>query len=113
MQPLPEPERVRAIVGEQPDTAAIVDLLRRAAQAARAMTCGAGFDVAGTAVEPDIAELLVRSVATSLLNPESALSGTGLPFSAHPGTFSDWSEADLTVLEGYRNQRAGQMNTAP
>ncbi len=111
MQPLPEPELVRAIVGDQPDTAVIVHLIRRAAEAARDMTSGAGFDATGTAVEPDIGEILVRSVATSLLNPESALSETALPFSAHPGAFPDWSEADLRVLERYRDQQAGRINT--
>lgn len=105
MQPLPGPELVRAIVGDRSDTSTLADLLGHAAQAARTLTLGAGFSAAGTMVEPDIAEILVRSVARSLLNPELPLSCAAPPFTGRPGTFPDWTDADVAVLDGYRALR--------
>ena len=109
MQPLPGPDPVRALIGSsfldaRPDAAGIGELIGCAARAARAVTGGAGFDRAGTEVDPEIAEILVRSVARSLLNPELSLAESEPPFTGRPGSFPSWSDADFVVLQGYRDR---------
>ena len=64
----------------------------------RTYTRGAGFTPEG--VEPDLAAILVASVVRAVLNPESALSSAPW-FAGSPGTFGDWTTAELQILEEY------------
>jgi hypothetical protein len=104
MQPLPEPSAVLPLLGaagagEEPGVAR---LLAHAAAAARNVTRGVGFGADGTTVEPEIADVLVRGVVRSLLNPELPLAAGEAPFGSRPGSFADWSDADFVILARYR-----------
>ena len=93
MQPFPEPSAVLTLVrssgvGEE---TSIFPLLAQAAErdAAHTLTGGAGFGADGATVEPEIADILVRSVARSLLKPQLSLAAADGPFSARSGGFTD------------------------
>jgi len=109
MQPLPEPGAVLPLVRSAgiADEAAVRRMLGLAADAARTLTGGVGFGADGASVEPEIAGVLVRSVARSLLNPELSTAAAAGSFSASPGAFADWSDADFVLLERYRARRPG------
>src|SRR4051812_33511999 len=104
MQSLPDP---RAVISSLPSSwsgshAGVAKLLDRAAAAARHHTGGSGFNADGSAVEADLADLLVQSVRRALVNPELSLVGEGEAFGLRPGSFADWSYEEYAVLERYR-----------
>ncbi len=72
--------------------------VRRATALARAHTNGRGFSARGDVVASDLAEVIVRSAARALLNPAYPLRYSEEPFAGRPGSFTDWSQAEMDVL---------------
>lgn len=106
MQRLPAAHDVLPLLGGLSIPSEEVDtLLNRAAALMRTYTHGVGFTPEGVALEPDLASIIVASVARALLNPESALSSAP-SFSGCPGTFEEWTTAELRILRSYASRAA-------
>ena len=106
MQPLPEPASIWSLVGRADLELDVVSrLLGHATTAARGLTGGVGFADDGATVDPVIAAILVRGVTRALQNPEIPVAAVQDPFSGHPGSFADWSDADLVLLETFRRHQ--------
>ena len=76
--------------------------VRRATALARAHTNGRGFSAGGDVVASDLADVIVRSAARALLNPAYPLRFAEEPFTGRPGSFTDWSQAEMDVLRELR-----------
>ena len=81
--------------------------VRRATALARAHTNGRGFSARGDVVASELAELIVRSAARALLNPAYPLRFSEEPFTGRPGSFTDWSQAEMDVLGEIRSATRG------